>query len=122
MVIASLRGRDTGSNMYQPLRYITLTDNEPNRFLVEAYCAEFHKDNPRPRSAFNPADEIDPIYACILNGAKVKKLSTPGTQAAIWIYTDRITFSQMNDRMSITSSEWSRAYSLATACAGITHD
>jgi hypothetical protein len=116
MVVSGLRGRDTGDNMYEPLRLIALADDKPTRYIIEAYCAEFHKGNPRTRSAFTSADAIDPVHACILDGAKVRKLSTSGTQAAIWIYTDRVDFREMNTRMEISSTEWARGRSLATTC------
>jgi hypothetical protein len=52
MVISGLRGRDTGDNMYEPLSLITLNDGEPIRYIVQAYCAEFHKENPGASSSF----------------------------------------------------------------------
>jgi hypothetical protein len=116
MVISSLRGRDTGDDRFQVLRFITLTDNQPHRFVISAYCAEFHRDNPSVGSAFKAADALDEVAACIFDSARARRLSVTATQAAIWIYRDHVQFDQMNARMTITFADWGRAQSVATAC------
>jgi len=50
---------------------------------------------------FQGRGDTDPILACILTAARKEKLSVAGTQAAVWIYTDHLTFREMNTRMGI---------------------
>jgi hypothetical protein len=117
MVVSSLKGRELGGGKYTPEQFVTLTDDKPARYVVEAYCAEFHKENPPPdKFDFQVAGAPDPILACILNGARKEKLSIEGTQAAVWLYTDHLTFAEMNTRMGITREEWSKAEAVALRC------
>jgi hypothetical protein len=118
MVISGLKGREIAGGMYTPEEFILLTDDKPARYVVEAYCAEFHKDNPPPdKFDFRVAATPDPVLACILNGARKDKLPIAGTQAAIWIHTDHATFSEMNTRMGISKEEWSKAETVASRCS-----
>jgi hypothetical protein len=117
MVISGLRGRDSGNRKYTPEQFITLTDDKPVRYVIQAYCAEFHKDNPPPdRFDFQVAAQPEPVMACILDGARKEKLSVQGTQAAVWIHTDHVTFQEMNTRMDIGNGEWSKAEAVAARC------
>jgi TPR repeat protein len=117
MVISGLKGREIAGGKYTPEESILLTDDKPARYVIEAYCAEFHKDNPPPdKSDFRVAATPDPELACILNGARKEKLSIAGTQAAVWIHTDHVTFSEMNTRMGIDKEEWSKAEIVASRC------
>jgi hypothetical protein len=117
MVISGLRGREIGKGKYAPEQFITLTDDKPVRYVVEAYCAEFHKDNPPPdRFDFDVAATPNPVLACILNGARNERFSFEGTQAAVWIRTDNVTFGAMITRMSIAKAEWAKAEAVASRC------
>lgn len=117
MVISGLKGLDGGNGKYEPEQFVTLTDDKPARYVIEAYCAEFHKDNPSAdKSDFQIAETADPVLACILNGARKDGLSVQGTQAAVWIHTDRIAFQEMNTRMAVGQREWSKAEIVASRC------
>ena len=118
MIIAGLKGRDAGGGKYTPASTITLADNQPARYVIEAYCAQFHKDNPpADKFDFGVGAPVEPGMVCVLNEARNQKLSVAGTQAAIWIHAEHVTFSEMNTRMSIGSTEWSRAEAVALRCA-----
>jgi hypothetical protein len=117
MVISGLKGRETGGGKYSPEQFIILTDSRPVRYVIEAYCAEFHKDNPPPdRFDFQVAAKPDPVLACILNKARKEKLSVAGTQAAVWVHTDHVTFEEMITRVSVSKIEWSKAETVASRC------
>ena len=118
MIIAGLKGRDLGGGKYTPTSTITLTDHRPARYLIAAYCADFHKENP-PADAFdfNLGTTVDPGMICVLNDARTERLSIAGTQAAVWIYSEHVTFSEMNAKMPIELAEWSRAAAVASRCA-----
>jgi hypothetical protein len=118
MIIAGLKGRDAGGGKYAPASTITLTDNQPARYVVEAYCAEFHKDNPpADKFDFGVGTPVEPGMVCVLNESRNQGLSVAGAQAAVWIHAGRLTFSEMNTRMSIGPTEWSRAEAVAARCA-----
>lgn len=117
MIIAGLKGRDLGGGKYTPASTITLADNQRARYVIEAYCAEFHKDNPpADKFDFGVGVPVEPGMVCVLDEARHQKLSVAGTQAAIWIRAEHVTFSEMNTRMSIGSTEWSRAEAVASHC------
>ena len=117
MVISGLKGRDLGGGKYTPVDSILLTDDKPVRYVVEAYCAEFHKDNPPPdRFDFQVVSTPDPTVPCILREARKEKLSIAGTQAAVWIHTDDVTFPEMNTRMAIGKDEWGKAETVVSRC------
>ena len=117
MVISGLKGREIGGGKYTSEQYVVLTDEKPVRYVIEAYCAEFHKDNPPPdRFDFQAAATPDPVMACILNEARKERLSVAGTQAAVWVRTDHLTFPEMSTRMAVGKEEWSRAETVASRC------
>lgn len=117
MVISGLKGREIGGGKYSPKQFIILTNDKPVRYVIEAYCAEFHKDNPPPdRFDFQVAATPDPVLACILNEARKEKLSVAGTQAAVWVHTDHVNFPEMSTRMGIGKEEWSKAETVASRC------
>jgi hypothetical protein len=118
MIIAGLKGRDAGGGKYTVASTITLADNQPARYVIEAYCAQFHKDNP-PADKFNfgVGAPVEPGMVCVLNEARNQRFSVAGTQAAVWIHAEHVTFSEMNTRMSIGPTEWSRAEAAALRCA-----
>ena len=118
MIIAGLKGRDLGGGKYTPASTITLADNQPTRYVIEAYCAQFHKDNPpADKFDFGVGAPVEPGVVCVLNEARHQQLSVAGTQAAIWIHVEHVTFSEMNTRMSIGSTEWSKAEAVVLRCA-----
>jgi hypothetical protein len=118
MVISGLKGREIGGGKYSPEQFVVLTDEKPVRYIVEAYCAEFHKDNPPPdRFDFQAAATPDPVLGCILTEARKEQLSVAGTQAAVWVRTDHLTFPEMSTRMAVSKEEWSKAETVASRCA-----
>jgi len=104
MVVSGVRGRWQGGNQYTPQPLIILSDAAPSAtYLLAAYCAEFHKENPSPASQFTvwPPDSAT---ACILSNASAQGLSVAATQAAEWINTDRVTFNDLQAKFPMTTS------------------
>jgi hypothetical protein len=117
MVISGLRGRDAGGGQYEPTTLIVLTDSNPVRYILEAYCANFHRDNPRRGGTGLRADaRPDVVLECILKEARRKRLSVVSTQAAVWMWTDRVEFREMNTRMPISATDWKLAEVVDQAC------
>jgi hypothetical protein len=116
MVISGVRGRSLGGGRYIPTSTIMLTDSMPSaNYVLSAYCAEFHKDNPSPSSVF-ALQPPDSIAACILSNAAQQGLSVQATQAAVWIYTDHVDYGTMSHKFPVLGSDWQIASAVANAC------
>jgi len=63
MVIRKVKGIAVGAMRYQPVKSIILDSNEPREYVLEAYCLDFHKENPSKESTFwvrpDPANSIE---------------------------------------------------------------
>ena len=114
MVVLGVKGREVGGGRFEPTDQIVVGD-APASYLVEAYCAEFHKGNPSSSSFFSP-ENTDPMLACVLDQARVRNLSVSGKQAAVWQYTDRIGFDEMASRIWVTMNDWAAAKSVVEYC------
>jgi len=108
MVIAGVRGRMIDSHRFQPATEIELASTAPVSFLLEAYCAEFEKDNPSSSSGFS-AGGWDKTLAAVLKEAKRRGLSPAATQAAVWIVTDDISLDALQEKFSVSQAEWNQA-------------
>jgi hypothetical protein len=97
MVIAGVRGRQVDAQRFTPQSQIVVTDAAPATYVLEAYCAEFHKGNPAASTAFTMTT-ADPVLSRILAEGKKRSLSTQAIQAAVWIATDKVTYEQMKGR------------------------
>lgn len=143
MVIAGITGRMIDGETYEPVSEIFLSDSshrpttrQPRRgavvpvvlsrsnsgntsssaessgvYILEAYCTEFEKDNPSDSTRFS-FGSVDRNLACILNKAD----SIQVKQAAIWIYTDGVTYAHLTQKFPISSSEWQEAKSVIAQC------
>jgi hypothetical protein len=114
MVIAGVRGRRVGSGMYSPASLITVS-TKPVTYVLEAYCAEFHKDNPSPYSTFE-VDSPDATLSCILRRASKQGLSVPASQSAVWMHTDQVSFEYVNQKFGVTPQDWNAAVNVVRSC------
>jgi hypothetical protein len=116
MVVSGVRGLWQGGNQYIPQPLIVLNDASPSAtYLLSAYCAEFHKDNPSPASQF-VVWPPDSATACILSNASNQGLSVSATQAAEWINTDRVTFNDLQAKFPVSFPDWNAALQVASQC------
>jgi hypothetical protein len=115
MVLARVRGRATAPGSFSPANVIVLTGLEASTYVLSAYCAEFHKDNPAPTSTFT-VGLADVKLGCILLTAARNNLALGATQAAVWRYTDNVSSQDVNRKFSINDSDWSAAQSVASSC------
>lgn len=112
MVVAGVKGEMTGSQSYRGTSTITATST-PATYVLEAYCAEFEKDNPGSSTHFS-VGSVDPVLACILEGAS--NLSVSARQAAVWIYTDKASYNHVNQKFSVSRSDWDAAAAVVRNC------
>ena len=117
MVVSGVRGRMAGGNdlSYEPTSVITV-GSRPVTYVLDAYCAEFEKENPSSSTAFRVASQPDARLGCVLRQASAGNLSVEATQAAVWIVTDAITFEHMSQKFDITSQDFARARAVAARC------
>lgn len=82
-------------------------------YVLSAFCTAFEKNNPSPDDTFS-FGRRDPVLACILRNSV--RLSVPARQAAVWIYTDQITYSQMSQKFQVTEQEFGEGQSVVNRC------
>jgi TQXA domain-containing protein len=118
MMVLGVGGRVTGPSTYAPSDNIVIPETGTATYILNAFCAEFHKDNPSESTQFTLRSP-DATLACIARQSLKAHSSIQTTQAAVWMFTDRLTFTEMNETFSISSSEWNNAEEIVSAC-GIT--
>jgi hypothetical protein len=117
MTVAAVKGQMVDSSRYSPSERIVISSENIVRYLIEAYCAEFTKDNPSDTTAFS-LEPPDATLACVLEASRKSKLSVPATQAAVWIVTDHLNFATMREKFQVSNSEWNQAEVIVRGCPG----
>ena len=117
MVISAVRGIDIGGGQIRPVSDIVLADQSPVTVVVSAFCAQFDKNNPSPSTTFT-LDEPEPRLACAtrLGG----RLPIRSQQAAVWSFTDAISYDRMMRKLPLMRQEWTAAETLAEGCRSAT--
>ena len=85
----------------------------PQTYVLDAYCAEFEKNNPSDGNGFTLSG-VDPVLANILREAG--GLSAEAKQAAVWIYTDKVSFAHLNQKFTVSKSDWDAATAIVQKC------
>lgn len=104
MVVRRLLGWRVDDQRYNPADLIYLTGIAGTQtYAVEAYCLDFHKDNPSATTAFsvNTDSPADPAVAAVLAAADrvpAAMQDIAAIQAAVWTMTDRPTFAELASR------------------------
>jgi hypothetical protein len=110
MVVAGVLGRFIGSlgnsMNVSPGSEIVVSSATPVTYVLEAYCVQFTKHNPSSSDQFTLAPS-DPTLSTIL--AQAGGLSTDAIQAAVWMYTDHVTYAQMYPTFPINQADWAAA-------------
>ncbi len=113
MVVSAVRGIDLGGGLIRPASRISLTSAAPVTVFLSAFCAAFERENPSPQSNFSVGPP-DPQLACIARRAA--NLSVAAKQAAVWMYTDNISYGHMSQKFRVTQGDWSAAQGVVAAC------
>jgi hypothetical protein len=111
MVIAGVKGQVVDENSYTPTSEI-IASTTPRTYVFDAYCTDFEKDNPSAGTKFT-LGKVDSVLACILGRAS----STEVKQAAVWIYTDKASFSHVNQKFTVSQSDWDAATAIVKQCS-----
>jgi len=104
MVGASIKGESLGENSYRPAKDIVLTDNDKHSYVVEAYCLDFHKDNPGPSDLFSIGSP-DERAKKILQEGKVKSVSIAAIQSALWMGREGVLPNDLKRRFPVTDKD-----------------
>ena len=117
MIISQVAGRSagSGSQMYIPVRDMQVPTSGTATYVLTAYCANFHKENPSTNTIFT-LQSSNPTARCLVEQSLRRKVSIEATQAAIWMYTDRLTFMQVNDKFDVSRTDWDTASAVVAAC------
>jgi hypothetical protein len=113
MMIAGVAGRETSSESYTPSSTITVPPNGAATYILKAFCAEFHKENPSESTTFS-LRAPDPVLACIARSGQ--GLSVPAFQAAVWMYTDNATYGTVNEKFTVSRQDWASAERVFQRC------
>lgn len=114
MIILAVRGRDAGGGQYIPGQDIVVDDDRPVTYVLAAACAEFDKDNPTADTRFTLEEPDDPVLACIARESRVS--SIPTFQAAVWMHTDKTSYSRVSSRFTVSRTEWAAGEALLRSC------
>ena len=102
MVVRRLLGWKVDEQHYNPAETIFLTGIEGTQtYVADAYCLNFHKDNPSAGNSFTLDGMTDPAISAILQA--VDRLpgmnaEVAAIQAAIWAITDNPTWAELAER------------------------
>ena len=97
MVVYDVRG-------IRPVSKIVLDSSELQLFILEAYCLDFHKENPSSSTKFSVGTLADPRILRILDAADTIPpdiASVGAIQTAIWIVTDNVSVTELIDRFPV---------------------
>lgn len=118
MTVVAVAGLVTGAGSYSPRTDIVVPASGTATYILRAFCTEFHKNNPSGSTYFT-LRLPDATLTCLARESVRARLSIEATQAAVWMYTDRLSFQEMNTEFSISAADWNSARNVASAC-GIT--
>lgn len=120
MVIMGIRGIVTGPTTFRPVTKIKLQIkiSTSDTYLFEAYCIDFHKDNPSYSTTFSVKGPVSETLQAILACGDDSGASIGAIQAAIWAVNDDVSETELLSRFSVTSSELESARGLIE-CAGV---
>jgi hypothetical protein len=112
MVAMGISGEDVGGGLMRPTSIIHLVGAAAT-YILEAFCAEFEKENPSEADRFTLGPP-DPLVSCLAREGS--SLSLAAKQAAVWMYTDNITYEHMNQKFDVSANEWAAAQKVYRAC------
>ncbi len=114
MVILGVKGLDVGGEKYRPENEIVIVGDRPVTYVLSAACAEFNKDNPSEGTTFSLVESGDAVLACI--ATRSKDVNTSAAQAAVWMHTDKASYTRVNSRFSVSRDEWAAGAALLRSC------
>lgn len=108
MVVNKVRGIPEDTMRITPILKIILDSSEPQTFILDAYCLEFHERNPSRSTKFSVGTLTDPKIMRILDA--LDELSSDTTsvdaiQTAIWVVTDDVSKKELVDKFPVEPND-----------------
>lgn len=104
MIGSKIKGERIGPTSYRPGSEIHLYNDKMRSYIVEAYCLDFHKPNPRANDGFVLSQTDDRTKNIIIEGQRAG-YSTRVIQSAIWIDHAKVTSSQLKNRFPVSDND-----------------
>ena len=111
MVGSAIKGEQVTETSYNPTNEIVLRDDARHAYVIEAYCLDFHKENPGPEDSFSISG-VDEASAQILAAGKSTGASTKVTQSALWIDREGVGAAQLKERFPVGDDDIAAARDL----------
>ena len=121
MVALKVRGIPTGPMTFRPVSKMVLTSNQPQEFILQTYCLDFHKANPSESTTFSVGAACSPEVLQMLEAldkVPASKRSIGAIQAAIWAVTENVSREELLARFPVTAEDIESARAILQA-AGI---
>ena len=116
MVAAKVKGIMVNAESYSPTAEILLADDNKRAYIVEAYCMDFHKENPDTQNAFS-LGEVDGQAARIIKAGLGSGASINAIQAALWISRDNVSDAKLQQKFPMPAAELQKAHELLQQAA-----
>ncbi len=111
MVAASIKGERVGEQSYRPANEILLADDSRRTYVIEAYCLDFHKPDPRPSDSFTIAP-VDERARSIVQEGKNQSASIGAIQSALWLDRENVSPAQLKRRFPVTDADIAVAHAI----------
>jgi len=103
MVAATVKGLRLSGSTYSPTSVIHLDPQQQRTYVVEAYCLDFHKDNPGTGDTFR-VGTLDRKSERILRAGSQESASIGAIQSALWM--DRgVSTSRLRGRLPVSDDD-----------------
>ena len=111
MAGASIKGERVGENSYRPASEIVLADDGQHSYVIEAYCLDFHKQNPGRSDTFSVTG-VDEQAGRLLTAGKNGSAPISAIQAALWMHREGLSPAEVQSRFAVTPTQIEIANSL----------
>jgi len=108
MVVYKVSGIPKDTMWITPVSKIVLDSSEPQTFILEAYCLDFHKEDPRSSTKFSVGTLTDPQILRILDASDnlTSDITSVGAiQTAIWVVTENVSKKELIDRFPVDQKD-----------------
>ncbi|MCK4735468.1 MAG: thioester domain-containing protein [Methanophagales archaeon] len=108
MVVWKVSGKPKDTMWIEPISRIVLDSSEPQTFILDAYCLDFHKKNPRSSTKFSIGTLTDPQILKILDASDNLSsdiTSVGAIQTAIWVVTEDVSKKELVDRFPVEQKD-----------------
>jgi len=112
MVVYRVSGIPKDSKMIIPVSEIILDSSDPQTYILEAYCLDFHKKNPGSNTRFSIETLTDPEIQSILialDNLTPDITSVVAIQTAIWISTEDVSKEELLDKFPVEQDDMDNA-------------